>query len=141
MVRAKPILAMLFWTQLFRKQLVKSRSLMLKCAVAQRDTPVIAVRYVFYALPPSPRGEIIPAIFQSFQSCEHLYYRDTYNRSAGLLGTCNRCPCENADSCSVQPNRRIKCECIPGYYGETCSETGRSKSYFCHFNEMIAAAK
>lgn len=59
------------------------------------------------------------------QSCDQLYYRDVNNRAAGLLGTCNRCPCENADSCSLDSNRRVVCNCRQGYYGDRCTELGK----------------
>lgn len=62
----------------------------------------------------------------SCESCDRFYYRDTHNRSAGILGTCSRCLCENADSCSYDSNHRVVCNCRPGWQGEHCSELGQS---------------
>ncbi|XP_031635070.1 basement membrane-specific heparan sulfate proteoglycan core protein isoform X6 [Contarinia nasturtii] len=58
----------------------------------------------------------------SCESCDHFYYRDSNDRSAGLLGTCNRCPCENADSCTLESNGNVLCHCHPGYVGDRCTE-------------------
>lgn len=57
----------------------------------------------------------------SCESCDQFYYRDVNNRTAGLLGTCNRCPCENADSCSLENNGNVICHCRPNYYGDHCN--------------------
>ncbi|XP_055304959.1 basement membrane-specific heparan sulfate proteoglycan core protein isoform X6 [Sitodiplosis mosellana] len=57
----------------------------------------------------------------SCESCDHFYYRDTNNRTAGLLGTCSRCPCENADSCLLESNGNVLCHCHPGYAGDRCT--------------------
>ncbi|XP_031624790.1 basement membrane proteoglycan-like isoform X2 [Contarinia nasturtii] len=56
----------------------------------------------------------------SCESCDHFYYRDA-NRSASFLGTCNRCPCENADSCTLESNGNVLCHCHPGYVGDRCT--------------------
>lgn len=58
----------------------------------------------------------------SCEQCERNYYRDSYDRSAGLLGTCKTCPCDNAESCELGPNRRVVCNCMQGWTGETCRE-------------------
>lgn len=58
----------------------------------------------------------------SCEQCENLYYRDVFDRSVGLLGACKMCPCENAASCSMGANRRVMCQCLPGWTGEFCRE-------------------
>jgi hypothetical protein len=58
----------------------------------------------------------------SCEQCDMNYYRDVNDRSAGLLGTCKVCPCDNAESCQMGPNRRVVCNCLPGYVGEFCRE-------------------
>ncbi|XP_070509893.1 basement membrane-specific heparan sulfate proteoglycan core protein isoform X10 [Chironomus tepperi] len=65
--------------------------------------------------PPGYRGS-------SCEQCDAKYYRDSNDRSAGLLGTCKSCPCENAESCEMGPNRRVVCHCMEGWTGETCRE-------------------
>ncbi|KAL7036766.1 hypothetical protein ACKWTF_008935 [Chironomus riparius] len=65
--------------------------------------------------PPGYRGT-------SCEQCDAKFYRDSNDRSAGLLGTCKSCPCENADSCEMGPNRRVVCHCMDGWTGETCRE-------------------
>uniref|UniRef100_A0A336LPI6 CSON010513 protein n=1 Tax=Culicoides sonorensis TaxID=179676 RepID=A0A336LPI6_CULSO len=61
----------------------------------------------------------------SCESCDKGYYRDHYDRSANLLGTCKLCPCEHADSCELGPNSRIICHCEPGYSGDRCQNPER----------------
>lgn len=58
----------------------------------------------------------------SCEQCDSNYYRDTTDRSAGLLGTCKMCPCDNAESCEMGPNRRVVCRCMEGWTGESCRE-------------------
>lgn len=61
-----------------------------------------------------------------FQSCDSLYYYDTYDRSVGLLGSCKRCPCsENAESCHMDSDRLLVCNCKQGFYGEQCTDFGK----------------
>lgn len=61
----------------------------------------------------------------SCETCDRSYYRDTYNRSAGLLGACSRCPCENSESCELDNSRRVVCKCRPGYQGDRCQDIGK----------------
>jgi Laminin B (Domain IV)/Laminin EGF domain len=58
----------------------------------------------------------------SCEQCDANYYRDVTDRSAGLLGTCKVCPCDNAESCQMGPNKRVTCNCLPGFGGEFCRD-------------------
>lgn len=58
----------------------------------------------------------------SCEKCDNLYYRDMFDRSAGLSGSCKICPCENAESCEMGSNRRVQCRCLPGWVGEYCRD-------------------
>lgn len=58
----------------------------------------------------------------SCEQCDNLFYRDTYDRSAGLAGSCKACPCENAESCEIGQGRRVQCRCLPGWTGEYCRD-------------------
>lgn len=78
---------------------------------------------------PTPNGRMddievckCPAGYQgtSCEQCEQFHYRDVYDRSAASSGTCKRCPCTNAESCSLGQGRRIVCNCMPGYEGDMC---------------------
>ena len=42
------------------------------------------------------------------------------------------CPCENAESCVLGANRRVTCNCLPGFTGEFCRE--RFGKLFIIFN-------
>uniref|UniRef100_W4VRB4 Putative heparan sulfate proteoglycan 2 n=1 Tax=Corethrella appendiculata TaxID=1370023 RepID=W4VRB4_9DIPT len=61
----------------------------------------------------------------SCEKCADLHYRDVYDQSAGLLGACKPCPCEHADSCSMDASRRIQCACKPGWEGQFCNSKQR----------------
>lgn len=65
--------------------------------------------------PPGYRGT-------SCEQCDNLYYRDTYDRAAGLGGSCKICPCDNAESCELGADRRVHCRCLPGWTGEYCRD-------------------
>lgn len=65
--------------------------------------------------PPGYRGT-------SCEQCDTNYYHDFTDRSAGLLGTCKVCPCDNAESCEMLPNRRVSCRCQPGWTGDLCRD-------------------
>lgn len=58
----------------------------------------------------------------SCEECDSLYYRDVYDRSAGLAGSCKSCPCDNAESCEMGSNRRVQCRCLPGWTGDYCRD-------------------
>jgi Laminin B (Domain IV) len=58
----------------------------------------------------------------SCEQCDNLFYRDIYDRSAGQSGSCKACPCQNAESCEMGPNRRVSCRCLPEWTGEYCTE-------------------
>lgn len=58
----------------------------------------------------------------SCEQCDNLYYRDVYERNAGVAGACKICPCENAESCEMGANRRVQCRCLPGWTGEYCRD-------------------
>lgn len=60
----------------------------------------------------------------SCESCDRLYYRDTSDSQASVLGACKVCPCQHAESCELGANRRVKCNCVPGYFGERCEQQG-----------------
>ncbi|XP_050085737.1 basement membrane-specific heparan sulfate proteoglycan core protein isoform X14 [Anopheles aquasalis] len=62
----------------------------------------------------------------SCELCEDLYYRDHYDRRAGLLGSCKRCPCENADSCQMTGRGEVVCNCREGYTGDNCDNRLRA---------------
>lgn len=65
--------------------------------------------------PPGYRGS-------SCEQCDNLYYRDVFDRSAGVSGSCKICPCENAESCELGSSRRVQCRCLPGFTGDYCRE-------------------
>lgn len=58
----------------------------------------------------------------SCEQCASNYYRDFTDRSAGILGSCKVCPCDNAESCEMTANRRVVCRCLPGFTGEFCRD-------------------
>lgn len=60
----------------------------------------------------------------SCESCDRNYYRDTSDRQSSVLGSCKLCPCQHAESCELGSDRRVKCNCMPGYFGERCESTG-----------------
>ncbi|XP_078043463.1 terribly reduced optic lobes isoform X5 [Augochlora pura] len=61
----------------------------------------------------------------SCESCARGYYRDTNDRSASYLGSCNLCPCNNhEESCEIARTGQVKCHCLPGYGGQYCQDTG-----------------
>ena len=64
--------------------------------------------------PPGYRGS-------SCESCAAGYYRDTNDYSTGPLGSCSRCPCNSREqSCSLGPDNRVSCTCLPNYAGRQC---------------------
>ncbi|CAG2056708.1 unnamed protein product, partial [Timema podura] len=61
------------------------------------------------------------------QLCAPGYYRDSNDRSASLLGSCTRCPCNNhEESCSATPDGRVSCSCQSGYTGRYCNSVGEA---------------
>lgn len=76
----------------------------------------------------------------SCESCDSNYYRDITDRSAGLLGTCKVCPCDNAESCEMGANRRVTCRCLPGWSGEFCRDRV-GKYAWLGKNEMLICMK
>ena len=64
--------------------------------------------------------------FQGYRgtSCELCipgFYRDVNDLLTGPLGSCSRCPCNNNEvSCTLGPESRVICECLPDYEGPNC---------------------
>uniref|UniRef100_A0A8D8ES81 Basement membrane-specific heparan sulfate proteoglycan core protein n=1 Tax=Culex pipiens TaxID=7175 RepID=A0A8D8ES81_CULPI len=63
--------------------------------------------------PPGYRGT-------SCELCDDLYYKDVFDRSAGITGVCKPCPCDNADSCEADSRGDVICNCLPGFTGPNC---------------------
>ncbi|XP_066985998.1 basement membrane-specific heparan sulfate proteoglycan core protein [Macrobrachium rosenbergii] len=55
----------------------------------------------------------------SCEQCKPGYYRDT------ATNQCNQCPCNGREeSCALRPDGRVRCDCLPGYHGDFCEESG-----------------
>ncbi|XP_053695300.1 basement membrane-specific heparan sulfate proteoglycan core protein isoform X2 [Sabethes cyaneus] len=67
--------------------------------------------------PPGHRGT-------SCEECTELYYKDVFDRSGSIAGLCKPCPCDNAESCKINGNGDIVCQCLPGYTGFNCETRG-----------------
>jgi len=89
--------------------------IILETAVKQRTSNGQISDIEVCRCPPGYRGT-------SCEQCDPLYYRDIYDRTAGISGSCKACPCENAESCSLGANRRVSCRCLPGWSGEFCRD-------------------
>ncbi|XP_058821183.1 basement membrane-specific heparan sulfate proteoglycan core protein isoform X2 [Topomyia yanbarensis] len=63
--------------------------------------------------PPGYRGT-------SCEQCDELFYKDVFDRSAGIVGVCKPCPCDNAVSCGIDDRGDVICNCQPGYTGPNC---------------------
>uniref|UniRef100_A0A182FR49 Basement membrane-specific heparan sulfate proteoglycan core protein n=1 Tax=Anopheles albimanus TaxID=7167 RepID=A0A182FR49_ANOAL len=87
--------------------------IVLGTAVSTRNYNGLAEEVEMCRCPPGYRGT-------SCELCEDLHYRDHYDRRAGLLGSCKRCPCENADSCQMTGRGEVVCNCREGYTGDNC---------------------
>lgn len=56
--------------------------------------------------------------------CSVGYYKDINDQ-------CTRCPCNaNEESCSLGPDSRVTCNCLPSYSGPSCNHLGKIKYYF-----------
>ncbi|XP_017794098.1 PREDICTED: basement membrane-specific heparan sulfate proteoglycan core protein isoform X2 [Habropoda laboriosa] len=76
----------------------------------------------------------------SCESCARGYYRDTSDRSASYLGTCNLCPCNNnEESCVLTRSGQVKCHCLPGYVGQYCQDTGDLMVSLMPMNPVVKA--
>ncbi|XP_046613235.1 basement membrane-specific heparan sulfate proteoglycan core protein isoform X7 [Neodiprion virginianus] len=57
----------------------------------------------------------------SCETCAHGYYRNEYDRSRSILGSCNLCPCNgNEQSCELDGYDNVKCHCSPQFSGPYC---------------------
>jgi Laminin B (Domain IV)/Laminin EGF domain len=102
--------------------------IILETAVKQRTQSGMVNDIEVCRCPPGYKGS-------SCEQCDNLFYRDVFDRSAGLSGTCKACPCENAESCEMGANRRVQCNCMPGWAGEYCRD--RPGKYFLFLNLLI----
>ncbi|XP_035776536.1 basement membrane-specific heparan sulfate proteoglycan core protein-like [Anopheles albimanus] len=93
--------------------------IVLGTAVSTRNYNGLAEEVEMCRCPPGYRGT-------SCELCEDLHYRDHYDRRAGLLGSCKRCPCENADSCQMTGRGEVVCNCREGYTGDNCDNRLRA---------------
>nr|CAD7571475.1 unnamed protein product [Timema californicum] len=87
----------------------------LDTAVPQYTGQAVAIDVEACRCPEGYRGS-------SCELCAPGYYRDSNDRSASLLGSCTRCPCNNhEESCSATPDGRVSCSCQSGYTGRYCN--------------------
>nr|CAD7195790.1 unnamed protein product [Timema douglasi] len=90
----------------------------LDTAVPQYTGQAVAIDMEACRCPEGYRGS-------SCELCAPGYYRDSNDRSASLLGSCTRCPCNNhEESCSATPDGRVSCSCQSGYTGRYCNSVG-----------------
>ncbi|XP_058452453.1 basement membrane-specific heparan sulfate proteoglycan core protein isoform X2 [Malaya genurostris] len=75
--------------------------------------------------PPGYRGT-------SCEQCDDLYYKDVFDRSAGIVGVCKPCPCDNAESCDIDGRGDVMCNCLPGYTGPNCDNRHSGGSSVTH---------
>ncbi|XP_045130066.1 basement membrane-specific heparan sulfate proteoglycan core protein-like isoform X13 [Portunus trituberculatus] len=55
----------------------------------------------------------------SCETCKAGYYRKA------LTNQCLQCPCNGHESsCAERPDGSVQCECLSGYYGPSCAESG-----------------
>jgi hypothetical protein len=100
----------------------KISDIILDTAVTQRTQEGRVVDIEICRCPPGYRGT-------SCEQCDNLYYRNIYNLSAGLSGTCTECRCQNAKSCEMGSRRGlVQCRCLPGWTGDQCGD--RVGEYF-----------
>lgn len=93
-----------------------------RCPIGYRGTSCEVISFSFCY---KKSGFCKKMFFLHIQSCERLYYRDSSDKQSSSLGACKVCPCQYAESCELGANRRVKCNCIQGYFGERCEKQGK----------------
>ncbi|XP_058175045.1 basement membrane-specific heparan sulfate proteoglycan core protein [Anopheles ziemanni] len=94
-------------------RLSRLSDIILGTAVPTRTYYGIAEEVEMCRCPPGYRGS-------SCEQCEDRYYRDIYDRRAGMQGVCKPCPCNNADSCYMTGQGNVVCDCREGFSGDNC---------------------